>query len=92
MEKDDGRIIDMTLEGDFIAPPRPAASGRVMLWAITAIMLSVAALIVAAALWFVVMILPAILVMGAAGYLFFRYQGWRARQGVRWRGPGGWNR
>ena len=47
MAKDDKRIIDMTLEGEFVAPPAPPTppiGARIMLWAIVAMVLSVTAL------------------------------------------------
>ena len=50
MAKDDKRIIDMTLEGEFVAPPpppRPPIGARLMIWAIVAMVLLVAALILA---------------------------------------------
>jgi hypothetical protein len=48
-----------------------------MVWAIVAIVLSAAVLIVALALWFVAMILPVVLAMGLIAWLAFRYQLWR---------------
>ena len=68
---------------------RPPLGARVMLWAIIAAMLAITALIVAVTFWFVLMILPAVLLLGLAGYLAWRYQIWRARHGVLWRGPPG---
>jgi hypothetical protein len=95
MAKDDNRIIDMTLEGEFVAPPAPPTppvGARIMLWAIVAVMLSLAALIVALAFWVVVMILPVVLGAALVAYLAFRYQLWRggARTFVIRRGPGPW--
>jgi len=95
MNEDDTRIIDMTLDGEFVTPSgpgKPPIGARVMLWTIIAIVLAVSLSIIALTLWFVAMILPVLLVMGAAGYLLMRYQVWRSGQGVRWRGPGGWRR
>jgi hypothetical protein len=93
MEKDDNHIIDMTLAGDFVSPPpgsAPPVGARVMVWAIVAMLLTVSVLIVALTFWFVVMILPLVLVAGAIGYLALRFQLWRSGQtfSIR-RGPGG---
>ena len=79
MTKDDKRIIEMTLEGEFVSPPRPPIGARIMIWAIVAMVLSVAVLIVALTFWFVVMILPLVLAAALVAYLAFRYQVWRGR-------------
>jgi succinate-acetate transporter protein len=94
MTKADRRVIDMTLEGDFVAPPppsRPPIGTRIMLWAIVTMVLAVTVLIVALTFWFVVMILPLVLAAGLIAYLAFRYQLWRTGGSftIR-RGPGGW--
>lgn len=90
--EDEHQIIDMTLEGDFVSPSgsgseKPPLGARLMLWAIIGTVLAIAALIVAVTFWFVVMILPLILFLALVGYLSWRYQIWRARHGVIWRGP-----
>ncbi len=93
--EDDHRIIDMTLEGDFVAPGgpgKPPIGARVMLWTILATVIAVSLAIVALVVWFVAMILPLLLGIVVVAYLAHRYRFWRAGQGVRWPGPGGWNR
>jgi hypothetical protein len=80
MTQDDRRIIDMTLEGDFVSPPTPPPppiGARIMMWAIVAMVLAVTVLIVALTFWFVVMILPLVLAAALIAYLAFRYQLWR---------------
>ena len=97
MAKDDRRIIDMTLEGDFVSsqpPPRtPKApiGARIMLWAIVVMVLAVTALVVALTFWFVMLLLPVILGAAVVAYLAFRYQMWRSGGSftIR-RGSGGW--
>jgi hypothetical protein len=94
MMKDDKRIIDMTLEGEFVAPsppPRPPIGARIMVWAIVTMVLALTVLIVALTFWFVVMLLPLVLAAGLIAYLAFRYQMWRGGNSfdVR-RGPGRW--
>lgn len=91
MDQDDKRIIDMTLDGEFVAPPRSPIGARIMLWAIVAMVLAVTALIVAVTFWFVVMILPLVLAAALIAYLAFRYQVWRAgRSFTIRRGPPRW--
>jgi hypothetical protein len=94
MSQDDKRIIDMTLEGDFVSPPRPPQppiGARIMLWAIVAMVLAVTVLIVVVTFWFVVMILPLVLAAALIAYLAFRYQLWRGgRSFTIRRGPPGW--
>jgi hypothetical protein len=95
MTQDDKRIIDMTLEGEFVSPPshaRPPIGARIMLWAIVAMVLAVTLLIVVVTFWFVVMILPLVLAAALIAYLAFRYQLWRTGRSsftIR-RGPPGW--
>jgi hypothetical protein len=94
MAKDDNRIIDMTLEGEFVSPPplaRPPAGARIMVWAILAMVLAVTVLIVALTFWFVVMILPLVLAAALVAYLALRFQLWRTgRTFTIRRGPGAW--
>jgi hypothetical protein len=81
MTKQDDPIIDMTLDGTFVSPPqlpRPPFGARVMVWAIVAVMLAVAALILALTFWFVVLILPLVLGAALVAYVALRYQLWRA--------------
>ncbi len=94
MINDRDRILDMTLQGEFIAPPsppKPPLGARIMLWAIVAMVLSVSVLIVALTFWFVVMLLPLLLGAALVAYLAFRYQMWRGGGRVftirRWPGP-----
>jgi hypothetical protein len=95
MDQDRNRIIDMTLQGEFTAPPsppKPPLGARIMLWAIVAMVLSVTVLIVALTFWFVVMLLPLLLGAALVAYLAFRYQIWRGggRGFTIRRGPGAW--
>ena len=94
MAKNDNDIIDMTLDGEFVSPPplaRPPIGARIMVWAIVAMVLAVAVLIVALTFWFVVMLLPLVLGAALVAYIALRFQLWRSGDTftVR-RGPGGW--
>jgi hypothetical protein len=92
MAKDDRHIIDMTLEGEFTAPPPPPGpplGARIMLWAIVAVVLCVAVLIVALTFWFVLLIMPLAMLAALIGFLAIRYQIWRHGQSIIVRrGPG----
>lgn len=89
--KEDDRILDMTLEGEFVSPPKPPpppVGTKLMLWAIVATVVSMAVLIVALTFWFLVMILPFALAAMAIAYVAYRYQIWRmGRTIVIRRGP-----
>jgi hypothetical protein len=95
MTRDDRRIIDMTLDGEFTTPPpppRPPIGARILLWAVVGMVLAVVALIVALTFWFVVLILPLVLAAALIAYLAFRFQLWRHGRTtfVIRRGPPGW--
>ena len=89
--KEQHPIIEMTLEGEFVAPPgppRPPVGTKIMLWAIVATVLSMALLMVVLTFWLIVAILPFVLIAGAIAYTAYRYRMWRSgRSFVRWRGP-----
>lgn len=96
MTQDNNRIIEMTLEGEFVSappPPPPPVGTKVMLWAIMTTVIAAAVLIVAVTFWFLVMILPVVLGAAVVGYLAWRYQLWRASRAFQvWRGPNPWSR
>ncbi len=89
--KEDHKIIEMTLDGEFVSPPeppRPPVGTKLMLWAIMATVLSMAVLVVVVTFWLIVTILPFVLLAAAIAYAAYRYQVWRSgRSFVRWRGP-----
>jgi hypothetical protein len=94
MAKQDKPLIDMTLEGEFVTPPQPPIppiGARIMLWAIVAMVLSVTVLIVALTFWFVILLLPLVLIAAVIAYLAFRFQLWcSGRAFTVWRGPPRW--
>jgi hypothetical protein len=75
MANQNGPIIDMTRNGEFIEPPKPslgtifariAAFGALLLMA-------------AVAFWITLFIIPVLLVLGVGGYFFLRHQIKRGR-------------
>ncbi len=75
MANQNGPIIDMTRNGEFIDPPKPS------LGTIVARVAAFGALLLAAAVafWMALFIIPVLLVMGVAGYFFLRHQIKRGR-------------
>jgi hypothetical protein len=83
------RTIDMTTDGEFVAPvsPQPQGSG---LWALrlglgAAIVAAVAGALVVAALviWVASVMIPVALIAGVVAYGAFRFQIWRAQRSLR---------
>jgi hypothetical protein len=70
--------LDMTLEGEFVTPPTPPVSARIMMWAIVVAVIASGLALAALALWVAMMILPIALGAAVIGYLMFRYRMWRA--------------
>jgi len=73
----------MTLDGEFVAPPRQPVGSRVMIWAIIVTALAGTLAIAAFALWLLLMILPIIIGAGAIAYAIYRVQLWLAGGSVR---------
>ena len=73
MEKSHGPVIDMTPDGAFIDPPKPAP---VSIGTIVArlIAFGVALCIVAVMFWAALFIIPVLLVLGVIGYFLARGQ------------------
>ena len=88
------RIIEMTLEGDFVSPSREPprrlpVSTRFVLWATVVAILAMTVAIVVLTIWFVMMILPFVFGAAAVAYLAHRYQVWRhGKHMMMWHPPG----
>jgi hypothetical protein len=80
MERRKPPELEMTLEGEFVSPPTPPLSTKIMFWAIVIAVLAGALTLAALALWVALLVLP--IAVGAAliGYIMFRYRMWRAGQ------------
>lgn len=90
--KEENRIIEMTLRGEFVSPKPPPRRlplpTRIFAWAALAAVIGGAFLVAALALWFMMMILPFVLGAAAVAYIAYRYQVWRSGQSLTGRGPG----
>jgi hypothetical protein len=71
--------LDMTIEGQFVVPPKPPLATRILIWAVVIAVLAGGLSIAAFALWLALIILPVALAAGVIAWLAFRYQMWRAR-------------
>jgi hypothetical protein len=74
--------LEMTVDGEFVSPPKVPISSRILLWAIVIAIVAGALSLAALALWVALLILP--VALGAAGvaWVVFRYRVWRAQQVV----------
>jgi len=70
MANQNGPIIDMTRNGEFIDPPKPSLGTIAARLAAFGVLLLVAAV----AFWMALFIIPVLLVMGVAGYFILRHQ------------------
>ena len=71
MEKLDGPVIDMTPDGAFIDPPKPApiSIGTIIARLIA---FGVALCVVAVLFWAALFIIPVLIILGVVGYFFGR--------------------
>jgi hypothetical protein len=74
--------LDMTLEGEFVAPPRAPIASRIVLWAVIIAVIAGALSLAALALWLALIILPVALAAAAVAWAAYRYQVWRAQRSV----------
>lgn len=76
MAKENGPVLDMTPDGHFVEPSKPSLMQILLRLAAFGVALCVGAVLV----WTAFIMIPILLVLGFAGYLFARGQrgGWRA--------------
>ena len=72
----------MNLRGEFVEPPRPPVSSRILLWAIVVAIVAGAISIAALVLWIAAMVLPVALVAAAVAWGMWRYRMWRMQRAV----------
>jgi hypothetical protein len=74
--------LDMTIEGEFVSPPKAPVSSRILMWAIVVALIAGALSFAAFALWLALIILPVALGAAAVAYAMFRYRVWRAQRSM----------
>ena len=84
----------MTLDGEFVSPPTPSVSTRIMFWAIIVAVVGGAVVLAALALWLAMLVLPVVVAAALIGWGMMRYKLWRAgqlggRQRNLWQPPPG---
>jgi hypothetical protein len=86
--REDGRTLDMTPEGEFVAPPygyRGAAqapwSARLLRAAVLVAVLGGMVIMAGLAIWLAVLMIPVVLVAGAVAYGAYRWRLWQAMRG-----------
>lgn len=72
--------LDMTIEGEFVSPPKPPLSTRIMFWAIVVAVIAGGLSLAALALWAALIILPVALGAAVIAWVMFRYRMWRAQR------------
>jgi hypothetical protein len=74
--------LEMTLEGEFVAPPATPIVSRIFMWAVVIAVLAGALSVAAFALWIALLILPVALGAAVVAWAMFRYRLWRAQQSM----------
>lgn len=74
--------LDMTIDGEFVAPPTMPVSTRILVWAIVIAMIAGALSLAALALWLALIILPVAFGAGIVAWGVFRYRIWRSQRSV----------
>jgi uncharacterized membrane-anchored protein len=74
--------LDMTIDGEFVVPPKPPISSRILMTAIVIAIMAGALSLAAFALWIALIILPVAFAAGVVAWAMFRYRVWRAQQDI----------
>jgi hypothetical protein len=72
--------LDMTVDGEFVSPPRPPLSTRIMFWAVIVALIAGGLSLAALALWVALIILPVAVGAAVVAWVMFRYRMWRAQR------------
>jgi hypothetical protein len=74
--------LEMTLNGEFIAPPKAPISTRILMWAVVVAVLAGALSVAAFALWIALIILPVAFAAAVVAWVMFRYRMWKAQRSM----------
>jgi hypothetical protein len=78
--------LDMTINGEFVTPPKAPLSSRILMAAIVIAILAGALCLAAFALWLALIILPVAFAAAVVAWAMFRYRVWRAQRSTAiWR-------
>jgi hypothetical protein len=72
--------LNMTPEGEFVAPPAAPISSRILMWAVVVAIVAGALSLAAFALWLALLILPVALGAAVVAWALYRYRVWRAQK------------
>lgn len=75
-------MIDMTPDGDFVAPPTPSLTERIGRWAVVIALLAGGLAAAALALWFALALIPVAIGAALVAWVAFRFQMWRIRRSL----------
>src|ERR1700733_8211009 len=74
--------LDMTINGEFVSPPKAPISSRILMGAIVVAVLAGALSLAAFALWLALLVLPVAFGAAVVAWAMFRYRVWRAQRGA----------
>jgi hypothetical protein len=74
--------LEMTLDGEFVAPPAAPIASRVFMWAVVVAVIAGALSVAAFALWIALLILPVAVGTAVVAWAMFRYRVWRAQHSM----------
>jgi hypothetical protein len=74
--------LDMTVDGEFVSPPKAPISSRILMWAVVIAIVAGALSMAALALWVALLILPVALGAAVVAWAVFRYRIWRAQRSM----------
>ena len=74
--------LEMTLNGEFISPPKAPISTRILMWAVVVAVIAGALSVAAFALWIALIILPVAFGAAVVAWAMFRYRVWKAQRSM----------
>lgn len=72
--------LDMTIDGQFVTPPKVPLASRIIMWALVVAVIAGALSLAAFALWLALVILPVAFGAAVVAWAMFRYRVWRAQR------------